>query len=372
MGDLDFHAPRLAAPRRAGVTRICTASVHRDDIEIFLRTYTNPTNTFSSTHKGSDYVLRLCPYKRSLKHVEGVRRAGAHLRPPDFVLMPGRTARKAGTLNRIIPLSTPRITEIHGARAAPAPRRPFRAVAPVTRPAAAPRPGARKRDRIQFIRRTHEKRSGVYFERVRHVTRRHNIPRGPTTVHINDITNDRDWNRDRNESGVGIEKEDGTRITGADGDANGTDQTQRHKLNTENETVKAQGNAAGGAGGGRGFRQSRRGRRQEATVSGGYCAPAIVSVATRRHSKRRHTNNPVYPAPIDVLHQKYMCYTQHNLEALWRDGRTRRTKCCTRVASVIVRVGGFIGADGRGAGGGAGGGAGRVGEAPTLINERSL
>ncbi|GBP28795.1 hypothetical protein EVAR_19839_1 [Eumeta japonica] len=31
---------------------------------------------------------------------------------------------------------------------------------------------------------------------------------------------------------------------------------------------------------------------------------ATHSVATRRHSKRRHANNPVYPALIDVSHQK--------------------------------------------------------------------
>ncbi|GBP47333.1 hypothetical protein EVAR_38099_1 [Eumeta japonica] len=30
----------------------------------------------------------------------------------------------------------------------------------------------------------------------------------------------------------------------------------------------------------------------------------LNSVATRRHGKRRHANNPVYPAPIDGSHQK--------------------------------------------------------------------
>ncbi|GBP40701.1 hypothetical protein EVAR_36437_1 [Eumeta japonica] len=31
-------------------------------------------------------------------------------------------------------------------------------------------------------------------------------------------------------------------------------------------------------------------------------------VATCRHGKRRHANNPVYPAPIDVSHQKLNQY----------------------------------------------------------------
>ncbi|GBP59947.1 hypothetical protein EVAR_89018_1 [Eumeta japonica] len=37
-------------------------------------------------------------------------------------------------------------------------------------------------------------------------------------------------------------------------------------------------------------------------VSRFFCHNQLV--ATRRHGKRRHANNPVYPAPIDVSHQK--------------------------------------------------------------------
>ncbi|GBP79391.1 hypothetical protein EVAR_61816_1 [Eumeta japonica] len=52
----------------------------------------------------------------------------------------------------------------------------------------------------------------------------------------------------------------------------------------------------------------------------------LYSVATRRHGKRRHTNNPVYPASIDVSRQKNslatLSKTRRNpgVEALRRAG----------------------------------------------------